>query len=177
MWPVLVPRDYRHCEVGWNEQALVCLQEAEACRAEWRAGAATETKRVFARAAAGDARYRKMTVSQLQKTGLWRWRLSTSAIQLARSEGKHRERARLYLSFAEHRRLSAIQQPGPSGTVTHPLMRGGASGDGEEPAKPQRYVAVLPIDPQRPAAGPAQSGMKISRSRIGQVRPIRDLRP
>ncbi|GID91577.1 hypothetical protein ACFQFC_01890 [Amorphoplanes digitatis] len=85
------------------------MPQAEACRAEWDAGAAHETRRVFARAAAGDRRYNKMTTRQLKKTGLWRWRLSTSAIQLTKSEQKQRERARIYLRFAEFRRLSTLQ--------------------------------------------------------------------
>ena len=110
-WPLTVPVGHRYCEVGWNARALSCLAEAEACRAKWQAGAASETKRVAARAASGDPRYKRMTVSQLEKTGLWRWRLSTSAIQLAKAEEKQRERARLYLSFAEFRRLATLQAP------------------------------------------------------------------
>jgi hypothetical protein len=111
LWPLSVPRHYRYCEVGWNAKAISCLTEAEACRDKWRAGAAKETERVFARAAAGDPRYRKMTVSQLQTTGLWRWRLSTPAVQLSKSEEKNRERARLYLTFAGYRRLSTGRLP------------------------------------------------------------------
>jgi hypothetical protein len=111
-WPLSVPRNHRHCEFGWNARAVADLEEAEACRAKWRAGAARETKRVFARAAAGDPRYRRMTTRQLESTGLWRWRLSTSAIQLSRSEEKHEKRARMYLNFAEYRRLTAApEQP------------------------------------------------------------------
>ncbi|MEU7906126.1 hypothetical protein [Actinoplanes sp. NPDC049118] len=108
-WPLTVPRNHRYCELGWSARALSCLAEAEACRKKWDAGAARETERVFARAAAKDPRYRKMTTRELKTTGLWRWRLSTSAIQLAKSEEKHRERARVYLKFAEFRRLSTLQ--------------------------------------------------------------------
>jgi hypothetical protein len=108
LWPMSVPADYRFCELGWNARALTCLDAAETCRVKWEAGAARETERVFARAAAGDPRYRKMTPRELKTTGRWRWRLSTSAIQLARAEEKHRERASMYLSFAEFRRLSAL---------------------------------------------------------------------
>lgn len=108
-WPLPVPRNHRHCELLWNTRALSCLSEAEACRAKWQAGVARETRRVFARAADGDPRYKGMTTRQLRKTGLWRWRLSTAAIQLAKSEEKQRERARLYLNFAEFRRASTLQ--------------------------------------------------------------------
>jgi len=104
LWPMSVPSDHRYCELGWNARALACLSEAESCRAKWQAGVSSETKRVFARAAAGDPRYKKMTSRELESTGLWRWRLSTSAVQLAKSEEKQRERARLYMSFAGFRR-------------------------------------------------------------------------
>jgi hypothetical protein len=114
-WPLTVPPGHRYCELGWNARALSCLAEAEICRAKWRAGAMSETKRVAARAAAGDPRYKRMTASQLEKTGLWRWRMSTSAIQLTKAEEKQRERARLYLSFAEFRRLATLQAPQRTG--------------------------------------------------------------
>ncbi|WP_203791110.1 hypothetical protein [Paractinoplanes rishiriensis] len=52
-----------------------------------------------------------MTEAQLRMTGRWRWRLSTSAGQLARAEEKQRELARLYLEFADFRRLAASQLP------------------------------------------------------------------
>jgi hypothetical protein len=108
LWPLPVPPNYRFCELGWNARALTCLDEAEVCREKYEAGAAKETKRVFARAAAGDPRYKKMTTRELKITGRWRWRLSTAAQRLARAEEKHRERAHMYLSFAEFRRLSAL---------------------------------------------------------------------
>jgi len=107
LWPLPVPRDYRHCELGWSEQALRCLEKAETYRRRWRAGAARETGRVFERAAQRDPRFRKMTRLQLLDTGLRRWRLTGSAVQLARAEKRQRERARLYLSFAEFRRTTA----------------------------------------------------------------------
>jgi hypothetical protein len=106
-----VPVNYRYCELGWEAQASACLRRAEDCRRKWRDGAATETARVFARAKQGDPRYRKMTDSELRITGQWRWRLSTSAIQLARSEEKQRERARLYLEFGDFRRRATSQLP------------------------------------------------------------------
>jgi hypothetical protein len=108
-WPLAVPPDHRYCELGWNALAVACLAEAEDCRAKWRAGADSETRRVLARAAKGDPRYRKMTPAQLKTTGLWRWRLSTSAVQLRKAEDKQRERARAYLGFSEFRRLSTLQ--------------------------------------------------------------------
>jgi hypothetical protein len=104
LWPLAVPRGYRYCELGWTARALSCLTEAENCRDKWNAGADRETERVFARAAGGDPRYRAMTPSQLSTTGRWRWRLSTSAMQLSRAEERARERARLYLRFADFRR-------------------------------------------------------------------------
>jgi hypothetical protein len=50
--------ELRYCDLGWNAKAISCLTEAGACRDKWKAGAASETRRVFARAAAGDPRYR-----------------------------------------------------------------------------------------------------------------------
>ncbi|MFD0522037.1 hypothetical protein [Paractinoplanes durhamensis] len=108
-WPLTVPPNHRYCELGWNSLALACLAEAEDCRNKWQAGAESETRRVLARAAGGDPRYAKMTTAELRTTGLWRWRLSTSAIQLQKAEEKQRERARVYLDFAEFRRLSTLQ--------------------------------------------------------------------
>ena len=110
-WPLPVPRHHRYCELGWNARAQHCLAEAEDCRARWQAGANSQTQWVFARAAAKDPRFKKMNSSQLRETGLWRWRLSTSAIQLAKAEEKQRDRARMYLRFAEYRRLSTLQLP------------------------------------------------------------------
>jgi hypothetical protein len=104
-----VPSNYRHCELGWSAQAASCLRKAEAYRRRWRTGAAREIDRVFDRAAHRDHRFRTMSRPQLLDTGLWRWRLSATAVRLARSEKTQQERARLYLSFAEFRRMSAIQ--------------------------------------------------------------------
>jgi hypothetical protein len=101
-WPVWVPPGCRHCQLGWNEQALACLHEAERCHDKWRAGLVRETERVLLLAARRDRRYRRMTDRQLRITAQWRWRLSSCAAALSRSEEKQRERARLYLSLAEH---------------------------------------------------------------------------
>jgi hypothetical protein len=111
LWPLTVPAGHRYCELGWNALALACLTGAEDCRARWQAGADREVERVRARAAGGDPRYKKMTPAQLETTGVWRWRLSTSAIHLRKSEEKQRERARAYLHFAEFRRMSSEQLP------------------------------------------------------------------
>jgi len=111
LWPLPIPRGYRHCEVSWDAQATTCLGRAEVSRRRWRAGAARETEKVFALARAKDPRYRKMTPRQLRDTGWRRWRQSGAGVQLARSERRNREQARLYLSFAEFRRIAANQLP------------------------------------------------------------------
>ena len=111
LWPLSVPRDYHYCDVGWTEQAASCLKVAEDCRDKWRAGLDRERRRVDVLAARGDYRYRRMTPRERACTSLWCWRLSTAAIQLAKREEKCRERSRMYLSFAEFRRISML---GPS---------------------------------------------------------------
>lgn len=111
-WPVYVPAGYRHCEVGWHEQAAACMQKALACRRQWHAGLKEQTRRIMDRAAAGDPRYRTMTVRQVEKTAWWYWRLSPYAGRLSQSEIKCRERARLYLRIAEHRRSCAVPTAG-----------------------------------------------------------------
>ncbi|MEU4424766.1 hypothetical protein AB0F81_29450 [Actinoplanes sp. NPDC024001] len=103
-WPLRIPSGYRHCDVLWNERALSCLEKAENSRRRWQSGLALENRRVVALAAAHDPRYRRMTARQLEKTALWRWRLSTAAQALRRSENNSRERAEKYLAFVEFRR-------------------------------------------------------------------------
>lgn len=110
LWPLPIPRGYRHCEISWDAQADKCLRRAEISRRRWLAGAARETERIFALARAGDRRYRKMTPRQLRDTGWRRWRESDAGIRLAGWERRQREQARLYLSFAEFRRIAASRR-------------------------------------------------------------------
>ncbi|GIF12873.1 hypothetical protein [Actinoplanes teichomyceticus] len=106
-WPVWVPPGCRQCRLNWNEQAAGCLREAERCRDRWHAGLVRETDRVYAQAAAGDPRFRRMSDRELRITALWRWRLSSRALALRRAERKQRDWSRLYLSLAEQQREAA----------------------------------------------------------------------
>jgi hypothetical protein len=49
-----------------------------------------------------------MSASELKKTALWRWRLSTAAQALRRSEAHSRENAQDCLKFISYRRGSGV---------------------------------------------------------------------
>lgn len=110
-WPLPVPAGYRHCDVIWNERARSGLDKAEQAREQWQAGLSREIKRVRYLASVKDPRYRKMTERELEKTALWRWRLTGEAQSLRRSEEKNERQAEAYLAFVKFRRTSGSGKP------------------------------------------------------------------
>ncbi|MCM4084367.1 hypothetical protein [Paractinoplanes hotanensis] len=105
-WPLPIPIGYRHCDVIWNERARTGLHKAERAHEQWQAGLNREVQRVRKLAAGGDPRYRRMTDRNLEKTALWRWRLTGQAQALRRSEEKNERQAETYLAFVKYRRTS-----------------------------------------------------------------------
>lgn len=102
-WPLPVPVGFRHCDVIWNERAQSGLREAERAREQWEAGLRRETERVRQLAARNDPRYRNMSERDLQKTALWRWRLTGLAQSRRRAEEKNERQADTYLAFIKFR--------------------------------------------------------------------------
>ncbi|MBM2616294.1 hypothetical protein JIG36_12075 [Actinoplanes sp. LDG1-06] len=105
-WPLPIPLGYRHCDVTWNERARSGLDKAERAQARWQAGLDRELRRVRVLAGAKDPRYRRMTDRDLEKTALWRWRLTGEAQSLRRSQEKNERQAQSYLAFMRYRRAS-----------------------------------------------------------------------
>jgi hypothetical protein len=83
------------------QRAVFCREHAEESRHQWFVGRQREITYVMARAGVGDPRFKRMTHSQLQMTGAWRWSQSSQGQYLSKLEAKFTEWAHMYLSFAE----------------------------------------------------------------------------
>jgi hypothetical protein len=110
-WPLWVPPNSRHCALNWNLQAVDALEQAESHRNQWLAGLAKETEYVKRRADEGDPRFAFMTSAELERVGRWRWTHTHRAKSLDSWEHTYRERARIYLAFAELRTRSTPPSP------------------------------------------------------------------
>jgi hypothetical protein len=93
------------------QRALFCRKQAESYRRHWFAGREREIAYVMERAYAGDARFRRMTVAQLEKTARWRWSQSAYAQYFSRLEKTYSEWAHMYLAFAEVQVLNRGEKP------------------------------------------------------------------
>ena len=83
------------------DRAMFYRRQAEAYREQWMAGRRREIAYVMNRAKAGDARFKRMSTKELEVIGRWRWSRSTEAQRLASQEQLFRQRAHMYLEFAQ----------------------------------------------------------------------------
>lgn len=109
--PLWVPPESRHCVLGWSLQAILHLKQAEMYHRQWLAGLAKEINHVRVRAEYRDSRFEYMTPSELERIGRWRWTHSHRAKSLDALERDCRERARMYLAFAEFRLRATPPRP------------------------------------------------------------------
>jgi len=109
--PLWVPPNSRHCVLGWSLQAILSLKQAESYHDQWLAGLTREINHVKVRAAYRDHRFEYMTPKELERTGRWRWTHSHQAKSLDVLERDSRERARMYLAFAEFQQRATPPRP------------------------------------------------------------------
>jgi len=83
------------------QRAQHCRARAEFYRNEWFMGREVEVESVKSLAAAGDRRFRKRSLAELESIGRSRWRMRVAAQDLIAMEQMYTRWAMMYLEFAK----------------------------------------------------------------------------
>lgn len=97
-----LPSDY--------DRATWCRHQAERCRRMWYAGRREQIEYVRERAFAGDRRFRRFSLAELDAIGKYRWSHSEAGQRLRQRERTFTEWARMYQSSVETDALESLQR-------------------------------------------------------------------